>query len=95
MKLASIIAGFMSAILEFDEIKAETIGDEIEYTILTTGIRPEACEIKTLIWSYLAPPVKRLKVVSIEEVEAGPITKRYKIVVRGKKFLGGLRPSRW
>lgn len=83
--MASVIAGVIGSLLEFDEVKAETIGDEVEYTILTTGIRPEACEVKVLIWSYLAPPVKRLEVTSIEEVESGPITKRYKVVVRGKR----------
>ena len=75
----------IGAVLEFDEVSAVTYGDEVEYTILTTGVRPEICQIKTLIWSYLAPPVKRLEVLSIEEIEAGPITKRYKIRVRGKR----------
>ena len=83
--MASVIAGLIGSILEFDEVSAEVIGDEVEYTILTTGVRPEVCEIKTLIWSYLSPPVKRLEVVSIEEVESGPITKRYRIKVRGKR----------
>jgi len=82
--MASIIAGAISALLEFDEIQSERIGDEIHYTILTTGVLPAVCELKTLIWSYLAPPVKRLEIVDIEEVEAGPITKRYKIHVKGK-----------
>lgn len=83
--MASVIAGIVGAFLEFDEVKAETIGDDVQYTILTTGVMPEACKLKTLIWSYLAPPVKKLDIVSIEEVEAGLVTKRYKIVVRGKR----------
>lgn len=81
--MASIIGGLVTAFLEFDEINTERIGDEVHYYILTTGILPSVCELKTLIWSYLAPPVKRLEIVDIEEIEAGPITKRYKIHVKG------------
>ena len=82
--MASIIGGIVTAFLEFDEISTERIGDEVHYHILTTGVLPSVCELKTLIWSYLAPPVKRLEIVDIEEIEAGPITKRYKIHVKGK-----------
>ena len=82
--MASVISGLVTALLEFDEVSVSRVGDEVEYTILTTGVMPSIVELKTLIWSYLAPPVKRLEVVSIEEVESGPVTKRYKVVVRGK-----------
>lgn len=94
--MASIISGLVTSLLEFDEVSVSRVGDEVEYTILTTGIMPSVVELKTLIWSYLAPPVKRLEVVSIEEVESGPLTKRYQVVVRGKavspfRFRRGLR----
>lgn len=82
--MASVLSGFITALLEFDEVAVSRVGDEVEYTILTTGIMPSIVEFKTLIWSYLAPPVKRLDVVSIEEIESGPVTKRYRVVVRGK-----------
>lgn len=91
--MASIITGAMSALLEFDEISTEVTEDKVRYTILTTGILPKACELKVLLWSYLAPPVKRLNIISIEEVESGPITKRYKIVVEGDRYWRGRRPE--
>lgn len=91
--MASIIAGAMSALLEFDEISTEIVGDKIRYTILTTGVLPRVCELKVLLWSYLAPPVKRLKIVSIEEVESGPVAKRYRIVVEGDRYFLGRRPE--
>ena len=92
--MASIIAGAMSALLEFDEISSEVVGDKIRYTILTTGVLPKVCELKVLMWSYLAPPVKRLNIVSIEEVESGPIAKRYRIVVEGDRYWRGRRPEK-
>jgi len=82
--VASIITGMVLTVLEFDEIETVRKGDEIHYTIVTSGVMPSICELKTLIWSFLAPPVKKLEVVSIEELEHGPIVKRYKIHVKGK-----------
>ena len=92
--MASVIAGIMSAILEFDEIQTEVTEDKIRYTILTTGVLPKTCELKVLLWSYLAPPVKRLNIVSIEEVESGPIAKRYRIVVEGDRYFLGRKPEK-
>lgn len=58
--------------------------DTVEYKILTTGILPEIVELKTLIWSYLSPPMKSCEVMDIEVVERGLVTNRYLLTVRGK-----------
>lgn len=82
--MASLVAGLASAIFEIDEIEASKHGDEVYYTFVTTGVRPNLAQIKTKLWALLAPPVKRLEVLAIEPIEEGPITKRYKIHVKGK-----------
>ena len=84
--MAFVISSLAGALLEIDEIEAARIGDEVHYTFLTTGVLPSLAELKTKLWAYIAPPVKRLQVVSIEPIEQGPITKRYKIKVVGKSL---------
>jgi len=83
--LASLVSAAVSALIEFDEVNVRMIDENtVEYKILTTGILPEAIELKTLIWSYLSPPVKSLEVTDIEVVERGFITNRYLVTVRGE-----------
>lgn len=82
--MASIIGTLAGALFEIDEIDAHRTGDEVFYTFVTTGILPSLAELKTKLWALIAPPVKRLEVLSIEPIEEGPIAKRYKIRVKGK-----------
>ena len=82
--MASVIVAAAQSFFEIDEVNATKRGDTIEYTFLTTGILPATAELKTKIWAYLSPPVKRLEIVSIDVIEKGPITKRFKIRVKGK-----------
>ncbi len=82
--MASLASAAISALLEFDEVDVRMIGDDVvEYKILTTGIMPEIIELKTIIWSYLSPPVKSLEVTDIKVVERGFIANRYLVTVRG------------
>lgn len=81
--MASILGTLASAFFEIDEIEASRFGDEIYYTFLTTGLAPSIAELKTKLWAYVAPPVKRLEILAIEPIEEGPIAKRYKIRVKG------------
>lgn len=82
--MASLISAAAKALLEFDEVDVRMLDDNtVEYKILTTGMMPEAIELKTLIWSYLSPPVKSLEITDIKVVERGMITNRYLITVRG------------
>lgn len=82
--MASLISAAAKALLEFDEVDVRMLDDNtVEYKILTTGMIPEAIELKTLIWSYLSPPVKSLEITDIKVVERGMITNRYLITVRG------------
>jgi len=83
--LASIISAAVKALIEFDEVGVQMLDENtVEYKILTTGMMPEAIELKTLIWSYLSPPVKRLEITDVKIVERGFITDRYLVTVRGK-----------
>ena len=58
--------------------------NRVQYKILTTGIMPPIIELKTLIWSYLSPPVKSCEVMDIKVVERGIIANRYLITVEGE-----------
>ena len=56
--MASILSAATKALIEFDEVGVQMLDENtVEYKILTTGMIPEAIELKTLIWSYLSPPV--------------------------------------
>ncbi|MFB0543213.1 MAG: hypothetical protein ACETVR_00380 [Candidatus Bathyarchaeia archaeon] len=83
--MASLASAAISALLEFDEVDVQMIGaDRVQYKILTTGLMPSIIELKTLIWSYLSPPVKRLEVTDIKVVERGVIADRYLVTVQGE-----------
>lgn len=82
--MASILGTFASAFFEIDEVEASRVGNEVYYTFVTTGLGPSVAELKTKLWAYMAPPVKRLEVLSIEPLEEGPVAKRYKIRVKGR-----------
>lgn len=83
--MASLISAAISAIIEFDEVDVRMLDENtVEYKILTTGMLPEAVELKTLIWSYLSPPVKELEITNVEIVERGWVSNRYLVTVRGK-----------
>ncbi len=82
--MASLISAAVGALLEFDEVDVRMLDENtVEYKILTTGMVPEAIELKTLIWSYLSPPVKSLEITDVKIVERGFVTNRYLVTVRG------------
>lgn len=82
--MASLVSAAVGALLEFDEVDVHMLDENtVEYKILTTGIMPDIIELKTLVWSYLSPPVKSLEVTNIAVVERGFIANRYLITVQG------------
>ena len=82
--MASLISAGIQALIEFDEVDVRMIDDNtVEYQILTTGMVPEVVELKTMIWSYLSPPVKALEITDIKVVERGFVANRYLVTVRG------------
>lgn len=83
--MASLITAAVGALLEFDEVDVCMLDENtVQYKILTTGMMPSAIEMKTLIWSYLSPPVKRLEITDVKVVERGVIADRYLITVKGE-----------
>lgn len=83
--MASLISAAVGALLEFDEVDVRMLNENtVEYKILTTGMLPEAIELKTLLWSYLSPPVKSCEIMNIEVVERGFIANRYLVTVQGE-----------
>ena len=97
--MASLASAAIGALLEFDEVDVQMLGeDRVQYKILTTGMVPSVIELKTLIWSYLSPPVKRLEITDIKVVERGMIADRYLITVQGEvrpMVRGRLRERVW
>ena len=83
--MASVVSALMGALLEFDEVNVRMLDENtVEYQILTTGMVPSIVELKAKIWSYLAPPVKRLDITDIKVVERGVVADRYLITVKGE-----------
>lgn len=97
--MASLASAAIGALLEFDEVDVRMLDENtVEYKILTTGMVPSAIELKTLIWSYLSPPVKRLEITDVKVVERGMIADRYLVTVRGEvkpMVRGMLRERVW
>lgn len=81
--MASMIAGVISTLLEFDEVDVKRVGNKVTYKILTNAVRPKMVETKMLIWSYLSPPVKKLTITNIQEIERGPLVGRYLVTAVG------------
>lgn len=78
--MATIVAGMLEALLEIDEMQTEVLPDgSLQVVFVTTGFKPELAEIKTKIWALLGIPAQVVKEVRVEELQAGPIFKRYKI----------------
>ena len=92
--MASIISSLATSFLEIDEVGVTKKGNIVTYTFLTTGILPSIVEIKTKLWALMAPPVKRLEVVSITPVEEGYLAKRYKIVVKGTTVRSAIKSGK-
>jgi len=97
--LSSLVSAFLSSLLEFDEVAVRMVDENtVEYQIITTGMAPGLVELKTKIWSYLAPPVKHLEVTDIRVVERGVVADRYLVTIRGRlrpELRGRLRERVW
>ena len=92
--MASIISSLATSFLEIDEVGVTKKGNIVTYTFLTTGILPSIAELKTKLWALVAPPMKRLEVVSITPVEEGYIAKRYKVVVKGTTVRSAIKSGK-
>jgi len=92
--IEAILASWFSSFFEIDEIGSEKLPDgSTRYTIITTGIHPTLCELKTKIYMALASlPFKRLELESIEEEVSGPIAKRYKVTLILRPFMSRRQP---
>ena len=83
MSLMSLAMGYVfEAITEIDEMESTKNPDgTITVTFLTTGLHPDTAKIKTLVWSLVGLPVQKPDKIEIEELQSGPLLKRYKITV--------------
>jgi hypothetical protein len=87
-----LISQALAALFEVDEIKQEKLPNgKLRVTFVTSGIHPDLAKIKTALWAFSAIPVQRVDEVKIEELQAGPIIKRYQITVTLAPLIGGIK----
>jgi len=85
----------INTIWEIDETYHEHLPDgRMKVVFVTTGILPTTAKIKTWIWSIFGVPVQKIDEATVEELQAGPLLKRYKITVILTPLLKGLRRDR-
>ena len=87
-----LVAGATEALLEIDEMSSTKNPDgTITVEFITTGIRPKFVQIKTALWAIFGLPVQKIENVQVEQLQAGPITKRYKVTVTLAPWHKGVR----
>ncbi len=80
--LSALVGYAWDSIWEIDEMESIKNPDgTITVTFLTTGLHPDTAKIKTLVWALTGLPVQRPEQIEIEELQSGPILKRFKIRV--------------
>ena len=86
--VTKLLLASLGSILEIDEVSAEPMPDgSVKYTIITSGVSEPTCELKTRLMMALRTfPPSRAEVENVELLYRGPITKRYKVVLRVKGF---------
>ena len=88
MSMAAGILGGAAAyaaesLLQVDEVSVEKNPDgSVTVVLLTTGLHPSLARVKVLLWSLLGLPVQSPDEVVIEELQSGPVLKRYRVTVR-------------
>jgi len=81
----------IAALTEIDEVYQEKLPDgRIKVTFVTTGLYPTLAKAKTWLWAIFGVPVQRIEEFSVEELQKGPILKRYRITVVLSPFGPGL-----
>jgi len=93
--MASVLAGLINyalgTLMEIDETYHEKLPDgRLKVVFVTSGIKPETAQVKTALWAILGIPVQAVDSVEIEELQTGPIIKRYKVTVILKPLIKGI-----
>ena len=83
MELATAVFSYaIGSLLQIDEMQAEPQPDgTLRVVFVTTGVHPSLAKIKTAIWAIFGLPVQTPEDVTIEELQSGPVLKRYRITV--------------
>jgi hypothetical protein len=90
--ISYLIAQAIAALFEVDELKQEKLPDgKVRVIFVTSGVHPDLAKIKTALWAFSAVPVQRIEDYKVEELQSGPIIKRYQITVTLAPLIGGKR----
>jgi len=90
--LAAVLGYVWDSVWEIDEMESQKNPDgTITVTFITTGLHPDTAKIKTLVWSIFGLPVQKPDQIQIEELQSGPVLKRYRITVTLKPAHESLR----
>jgi len=90
--MSFLVTTAVSTLLEIDETYHERLPDgRLKVVFVTTGIIPTATKIKTWIWGIFGLPVQKVDEMTVEELQSGPLLKRYRITVILSPFVKGFR----
>jgi len=82
----------VESLLEIDETYHERLPDgRLKVVFVTTGVYPDTAKIKTWIWSIFGLPVQKVDECTVEELQSGPLLKRYRVTVVLSPFVEGAR----
>ena len=96
MAVSSILSYYfaqtIAALQEVDEVQQERLPDgRVRAVFVTSGIHPDLAKVKTWLWALFAVPVQKVDECTVEELQSGPLIKRYKITVILKPITEGIR----
>jgi hypothetical protein len=92
------------SLLEIDEVHQERLPDgSLKVVFVTTGVHPTLTQIKTTLWAIFGFPLQLPSEYNVEELQSGPLLKRYRVTVvlrpllhgREKQPAPGPAPSRY
>jgi len=88
--ISAAIGTAVNAIFEIDEVHHEKLPDgRLKVVFVTTGVMPDVAKIKTWFWAVFGLPVQKVDECTVEELQSGPVLKRYKITVVLSPFVKG------
>jgi hypothetical protein len=89
------VAEALEALQEIDEVYQERLPDgRIKVVFVTSGVHPTLAKIKTWLWSIFGVPIQKIDEYHVEELQRGPVIKRYRLTVVLKPLVEGIRKDR-
>jgi hypothetical protein len=69
-----------NTVLNMDEVSHETLPDgRLKVVLVTSALVQPLAKFKTYVWAFCGLPLQKVDECTIEELQAGPLFKRYRI----------------